>query len=351
VWQIENRTPFAAAQGWIRDRRGAEVFLVVVKATFDVLPDGTTKPAVEQPEPLRVPEYHGEPGQSSIRKELDFVLTKKTTDVLVVGNAHAPQGKAARQLDVGLQVGSLRKVLRVFGDRRWDSGVPTRPAPFVDMPLVYERAFGGVDRRSPTPEKDWDWRNPVGCGYAVSAAHLADQPVPNIEAPERPIRAWNDRPAPAGFGPIASHWQPRAALAGTYDTEWEQTRQPLLPDDCDDRFFQCAPIDQQTAQFLVGGEAVTLLNLSPLGRLDFALPMMTLDLESRFADGERRAHERPQLHSVILEPDFPRVSLVWHSALECHAKMHKLDSTRIRWHKPGSDGDSAESVENLLDLL
>ena len=192
-----------------------------------------------------------------------------------------------------------------------------------------------------------DSRNPVGCGHAVSSAHLANQPVPNIEAPERPTRAWKDLPAPAGFGPIASHWQPRAALAGTYDKAWEQTRQPLLPDDCDDRFFQCAPIDQQTAEFLVGGEAVTLLNLSPLGRLDFALPVMSRTSVS-FCRWRCRTHERPRLHSVIFEPDFPRVSLVWHSALECHAKMHKLDSTRIRWHQPGSDVGSNESVESLL---
>ena len=137
MWQIDNRTPFAAAQGWVRDRRGAEVFLVVVKATFDILPDGTTNPAAEQPEPLRLADDHGEPGKSSIRHELDFVLTKRTTDVLVVGHAHAPQGHAVRQVDVGLMVGSLRKSLRVFGDRRWEGGAPTRPVPFVVMPLVY----------------------------------------------------------------------------------------------------------------------------------------------------------------------------------------------------------------------
>jgi hypothetical protein len=351
MWQVDNRTPFAAAQGWIRDRRGAELWLVVVKATFDILPDGTTNPSAEQPEPHRLPGYTGEPGKSSIRCESDFVLTKTTTDVLVVGHAHAPEKGAVRQLDVGLRVGSLQKLLRVFGDRRWGGQGPTDPLPFVAMPLVYERAFGGVDRRSPTPEKDWDWRNPVGCGHSIDPAHLADQPVPNVEAPDRLIRSWDDRPAPAGFGPIASHWQPRAALAGTYGEAWERTRQPLLPDDCDDRFFQCAPVDQQAAQFLVGGEGVTLLNLSPRGRLDFALPRMELDLETRFADGERRAHERPRLHSVIFEPDFPRVSLVWHSALECHAKVHKLDSTRVQWRRPGSEDDPDDSVENLLDLL
>ena len=351
MWQLDNRTPFAAAQGWIRDRRGAETWLVVVKASFDIQPDGTTTVAAEQPEPLRLPEHHGEPGRSSIRLESDFVLTKRTTDVIVAGQAHAPRGGTVRQLDVGLYVGALQKVLRVFGERRWGSRSPGEAEPFAAMPLVYEHAFGGVDPRSPAPEKDWDWRNPVGRGYALDASHLADQPVPNVEAPDRLIDAWDDRPAPAGFGPIASHWQPRAALAGTYDAHWEATRQPLLPDDCDDRFFQCAPADQQSAQFLLGGEPVTLVNLSPHGRLDFALPLMTLSLESRFADGERRPHEPARLHSVIFEPDLPRVSLVWHSALECHAKVHQLDSTRIQWHAPGLHEDADASVDNLLDLI
>ena len=349
MWQLDNRTPFPASQGWVRDRNGAEVWLVVLKATFEILQDATTRVAAEQPKPLRLPDHYGEPAKSSIRYESDFVLTKKTSDVLVVGHAHATAGRGATQIDVGLRIGTLQKVLRVFGDRRWVGGEPSAPASFVSMPLVYERAFGGVDRRSASPEKDWDWRNPVGCGYATVSSHLRDEPVPNVEAPDRLIRSWNDRPAPAGFGPIASHWQPRAALAGTYDTDWEQSRQPLLPDDCDDRFFQCAPADQQTAHFLSGGEPVTLINLSPLGRLDFALPRMTVELETRFADGERRTHEPPRLHSVILEPDFPRVSLVWHSSLECHAKMHKLDSTRIRWTAPGFDAH--QPVDNLLDLL
>lgn len=351
MWQLDNRTPFAAAQGWIRDRRGAETWLVVVKATFDVLPDGATAIAGEQPEPLRLPEHHGEPGKSSIRLEHDFVLTKATTDLIVVGAACAPSGGTVRQMDVGMRVGGLRKLLRVYGDRAWGAlGGPGDALPFSEMPLVYERAYGGVDRRSDTPEKDWYWPNPVGCGFATRSAHIADQAVPNIEWPDRSIRAWDDRPTPAGFGPIASHWQPRASLAGTYDAQWEATRQPLLPDDCDDRFFQCAPADQQTEQFLTGGEPVTLIGMNPRGRLDFTLPLMSLSLESLFSDGERRAHETPKLHTVIFEPGLPRVSLVWHSALECHAKVHKLDTTRIRWRIPGMNEDADESVD-LLDLV
>jgi hypothetical protein len=35
------------------------------------------------------------------------------------------------------------------------------------------------------------------------------------------------------------------------------------------------------------------------------------------------------LHTVILEPDYPRVSLVWQSALPCHFKVHQLESTIV----------------------
>jgi hypothetical protein len=35
------------------------------------------------------------------------------------------------------------------------------------------------------------------------------------------------------------------------------------------------------------------------------------------------------LHTVIIEPDTPRVSLVWQTTLQCHAKVLKLDFTRV----------------------
>lgn len=329
MWQLDNRTPFAAERGWVRDRDGAEIWLVAVKATFDVRPDGTTEVSKEQPPVLRLPEHFGEPGKSSIKYDADLVLTKKTTDVIVVGHAYAPEGRAVTQLDVGFKIGALQKALRVFGDRRWQGvGMPT-PEPFTRMPLVYERAFGGVDKRSPTPEKDWEWRNPVGTGFAASSSSATDTMLPNIENPKQLIASWKDRPAPAGFGVVASHWQPRVGFAGTYDDRWMKTRQPLLAEDLDDRYFQSAPADQQTPEFLRGGEAVTLLRLTPTGELRFTLPKLYLGFETRFYDGSRQVHPNRKLHTVILEPDFPRVSLVWHSALPCHFKVQKLERTAI----------------------
>lgn len=330
MWQIENRTPFAAERGWVRDRDGAEVWLVAVKATFDILPDGGTVPSSVQPPVLRVAEHHGEPGHSSIKYEADLVLTKRTTDIIVVGHAHAPGGVPVKELDVGFKVGPVQKMLRVFGDRHWGAFGATGAEPFVKMPLVYERAYGGVDRQSGSPDKDWEWRNPVGTGFAVSGGNATGLVLPNVEHPDDLIGSWRDRPAPAGFGVVASHWQPRAGWAGTYDERWMKTRQPLLAEDLDDRFFQCAPADQQTPDFLLGGEPVVLLRMAPGGGdLRFNLPRLHLGFETRFTDGSREIHKQRRLHTVILEPDFPRVSLVWHTALPCHFKVQKLERTVV----------------------
>ena len=329
MWKIDNRTPFAAERGWVRDKDGAEIWLVALKCTFDILPDGTTAVSKEQPPVLRMPEHHGEPGKSSIRFESDLILTKTTTDVVVVGHACAPGGVPTTRMDVGVRVGPVKKLLHVYGDRKWGTLGPTAPEPFVKMPLVYERAFGGVDGRSSHPDKDWEWRNPVGIGFAVSRENAQGTPVPNIEYPGETLGLWSDRPPPAGFGPIASHWQPRAGFAGTYDDQWMKTRQPLLPDDFDDRFFQAAPADQQAPSFLTGGEPATLRGLTTGGDLHFQLPRVFPGFETRFSGGKAELHKDRKLHSVIIEADVPRVSLVWHSRLACHSRVQKLESTLI----------------------
>ena len=332
MWQVDNRTPFAAERGWVRNRNGAEVWLVAVKATFDILPDGNAEVAKEQPPVLRLPEHHGKPGKSSIKYDADLVLTKRTTDIVVVGHAYAPAGQSVAQIDVGFMVGPVKKVLRVLGNRNWSGGSPSLPQQFEKMPLVYERSYGGTDAKSGQPDKDWDWRNPVGTGFVVKPEHAAGLRLPNFEYPNARISKWDDRPAPAGFGAVASHWQPRVGFAGTYDDHWMKTRQPLLAEDLDDRYFQCAPADQQSPEFLRGGEPVVLLNLSPRGRIQFTLPKIYLGFETRFYDGSRQIHKQRALHTVILEPDHengPRVCLVWHSALPCHFKVQKLERTVV----------------------
>ncbi|WP_437293135.1 DUF2169 family type VI secretion system accessory protein [Sorangium sp. So ce426] len=330
MWQLVNHTPYAAERCFARDRRGAEVWLVAVKGTFAIRDDGTTEVADAQEPVALAPLHFGDPDRSSLRYDADLVLTKPGTDVLVHGRAHAPNGKPAARVEVGLRCGPIAKRLVVVGDRTYRRGVlgvvPSEPEPFVEMPIRYERAFGGADPETSAREP----RNPAGVGFAERAQRLLGRPAPNIEDPGAPISSAKDRPTPAGFGPLARGWAPRRALAGTFDRAWEEERMPLLPADFDDLFFFGAPADQRVPGFLREGTPVDLLHLTPGGLLRFRLPRTRPCFRTSF--GREAAEHRARLHTVIIEPDARRVILVWHTALPCHGKEHRLEHTRI-WEK------------------
>ena len=333
MWALTNKTPFAAERTWGRDKDGAEVWLVAVKGTFLISANGHTQLADEQMEVCFAPKFRCEPEQSSLLYDSDLLITKSSTDIILHGHAYAPRGLPAIKMDVALKIANFSKTLRVIGDRLWQNSLlgikMSKPQPFVKMPLIYERAFGGTDQLSENPKHHgWEPSNPVGVGFATRAEHLIGKPAPNIEDPKSLIRHWKNRLRPAGFGPIAGHWSPRVEFAGTYDEKWKNDRLPLFPEDFDERFYQCAPEDQQVQGFLMGGELVEMYNLTPNGMLRFRLPRVMLGFRTNFGDYDEKQH-RAVLHTVILEPDVPRVLMVWHSKLPCHYKVQKLLDTTI----------------------
>ncbi|NVJ26292.1 MULTISPECIES: DUF2169 family type VI secretion system accessory protein [Myxococcus] len=333
MWTLENHTPFAADRTWVLDKDGAKRWVVVVKGTYDLQENQRTCLSETQPPPLLLPTYRGEPGASSLLHVMDLTAPKLATDVVVNALAHAPGGKPTTVLDVSLQVGALKKQLRVFGDREWKRAVLGGPAmsaprPFVTLPVCYERAFGGWDRKAEdAAEHRVHPDNPVGTGFVTQASHSGEVALPNVESPRHLIRSWKDRPPLAGLGAIPSDWSPRRELAGTCDERWKKTRFPLLPEDFDERFHQCAPVDQQVPGFLKGGERVELVNLSRWSRLGFELPKVWLAFKTFF--GRKSVEHRARLHTVILEPELPQVTLVWHTSLSCHHDADKLDVTVI----------------------
>ncbi|WP_063887699.1 DUF2169 domain-containing protein [Pseudorhodoferax sp. Leaf265] len=324
MWQIDNRTPFAAAGTWVRDRDGREVWITAVKATFELGADGALRIAQQQDPVRAAPLHRGAPQCSSLLAESDLVLTKRTTDIAVEGIAHAPLGREVEAMEVQVRVGPVLKRLRVTGDRRWRRGAPGPAQAFTQMPIVYERAFGGMDPQAGATAQDM--RNPVGTGFCVGGEGPEASAPPNVEYPDERVLWWRDRPRPAGLGVVAAHWQPRARWAGTYDAGWMATRQPLVPDDFDERYFQSVPEDQQAPHFLQGGEPVLLHGLSPAGDLAFHLPRCTPRFQTHFLRGPPLRHTG-QLHSVLLAP--PRCGLVFHSALPCHERGDWLERTVV----------------------
>jgi hypothetical protein len=191
------------------------------------------------------------------------------------------------------------------------------------MPIVYERAHGGVATHAEGEDPHrWDERNPIGVGYEAAPRSLVGRSAPNVEY------ANGREGEPAGFGPICAHWLPRRQWAGTYGKQWEKERKPFLPDDFDDRFFMCSPVDQRPDKHLLGGEEVEVHHMTPNGTLRFKLPRVVLGFDTRFHKSEPVLH-RQVLHSVIVEPEHPRVCLVWQTSLQCHSKVLKLDRTHV----------------------
>jgi hypothetical protein len=332
MWAIVNHTAYEVGRSWGRDKNGVHEWIVAIKGTFDVKADGQLEPADEQHPPLLAPEYLGEDGASSLRYDADLVALKPTTDVVINGTAYAPKGRPSSDFLISMRVNAVRKVVRVIGRRMWGegfAGMTSSPEPLVSLPVTYERAYGGYDRTDPDPRNHrLDTRNPVGCGVAAPSSRRAGNPLPNFEYPGKDVQ----RAGPAGFGAIASYWSPRRELSGTYDKNWERTRFPLLPVDWDSGSLLCSPPDQRPQSYLNGGESVELVNFTPDGLLRFNLPRVSLTLSTRFAMpvGWRTQEHRASLSSVIIEPDYPRVMVVWTSSLTCRTEADYLDKTIVR---------------------
>jgi hypothetical protein len=330
MWELANRTRFAADRTWVQDKDGVKHWVVVVRATFDIAADGSCSIAGEQSPPLLLPKYRGEEGKSSLEYEADMIASKPGTDVYVNGHAVAPNGRPTTKVTVGLRIGGRLKVLEVIGDRQYERDVtgqvvPSHPLPFLKVPVIYERAYGGFDDTDPDPAQQKLFAaNPVGSGVVASRARLLGKPVANIEFPG----ASPGSKGAAGFGAVCSYWTPRIQYGGTYDAKWITDRKPLLPDDFDPRFFLCAPVDQQFVPHLRGGDRIEVAGMTPTGALAFDLPRIPLGFET-IIDGKSK-HHRGELQTVVVEPDHPRVIMVWQAMLRCHHEMDFLDLTIIR---------------------
>lgn len=333
---LENTTPFEAGTYAVADRDGGDLLLVIVRATYTYDARGSVEVASEQAPVELADQYNGEPGTSSLRSASDFSIGKPATDVSVTGHAYPPRSGAA-VADVGVRVGAVQRVLRVFGERFWHrtTGVPriSSPAPFERMPLVYERAFGGADTSPADPRHhEAEDRNPVGVGFRAKRDErpAADVPLPNLEDPMALISSPSDRPAPTALGPVPPAWEPRRRFAGTYDDVWRSTRCPLLPFDFDARFFNAAAPGLVASGFLRGDEPVAMTGLSPAGHVRFTLPgVRPRGVAVSRSDGERQLPL--PLGTVAIDADAGCLTLVWSGSLSVPRGFRDIEAVRCEF--------------------
>ena len=324
--ELINATRMVAGYNLGLEPSGRESLVGVIQGTFRFPVEG--EPAGyfalhEEQMPLVLSDtFTGEPGRSAPVHEVDYAPIKPRCDILLLGSAHAPRGRPATHVDVGLRVGSWHKSFSAVGPRHWDCGIATiraTPAqPFITQPIGYDFAFGGVDVRHEDPAKHAAFMaNPVGRGFHhhLHREWVDGQPLPLTEDAGHPVSAPDGDYRPLAFGPLGRGWSPRAALGGTYDDEWRTNHFPFLPPDFDPRYFQAAPGDQQVPldTFQQGHVEVALWNLTPEGATRFTIPHLQAPVHV-FPKRGGREDLLASLDTVVIEPDLRRFTLTWRVA-------------------------------------
>ncbi len=329
--ELQNDTGAPAQILVLPDKDGYETLIVVAKATYVWNGDRVTR-AEEPLEITQADVYYGKENETSVKLESDLALWKPGTDVVVLGQAYAPKGKA-KESKVSVRVGPALQMARVFGDRRFGITLGfvriIGPEPFEAMPLRWERAFGGRQRGKGESWIGADERNPVGTGYVAKKrrSFVDGLALPNFEHPKKLIKKPGQKPPPIGFGFVGRSWMPRRTYMGTYDAAWERDRLPLLPVDFEDRSFLGAPEGLQVTPHLKGGEPVLLEGLSPRGPIRFALPTARPSMSVNW----KGAWEPLDcvLDTVVIEPDESRLSLTYRGRLRIHNQVRKVRAIKI----------------------
>jgi hypothetical protein len=345
-----------------KDDKGRPVFCVLVKRTYNIRSAGRVVRTESRPL-VQVDQYYddGDPEWTTVKYETDFAPFKLATDVVVIGKAVAPGGEPVHQLDVAVEVAAHRKTVRVTGDRhcRYRENAPPNfsdPVPFTEMPIQYDRAYGGRDIRS-DPEEPFHYpRNDVGVGIVLKNAKdiVEGLRLPNIEDPgdlltpdrvvfEKPDR-WSAQPLPDGLGWFQRTWYPRCSFTGAIpsyleiDTVLREEMLGLVPKGqiALSRQFKLPSFDLRfhngasrglVLPYLRGDEKIRLTNFTLNGSLVFQLPGDAPSIMLNIGLGENELE--PFLHTVSIRLEEMEVDMVWRGAhpypgLEWLPEMKKL---------------------------
>ncbi len=185
----------------------------------------------------------------------DQGFPKGQAEVLVAGEAQAPEGKAAQSVEVSVSVGGFRKRALVFGNRFWtrqhsNDYTLTQAEPFERQLLEPARAFGGGTHAT----------NKLGKGFQIDYVmqEFGYAALPNIEDPETLILHPGDAPEPVVFGPLDADHPLRKSCLGQVDGAWLHTTFPGPPPGFSFEYFNVASQDQRLATPLAGDEAIVI---------------------------------------------------------------------------------------------
>lgn len=333
-----------------KNENNEDIFSVLVKRTYSIQENGRLVRNEHANPFLEVDRYwdDGDPTESTVKYENDLSPYKLATDVVVIGKAYSPDNQPVSQMDVSVEVGRFKKVVRIIGDRHCiyrpdEPPLFTDPIPFTEMDIRYDRAYGGKDDKS-LPDIEFHYpRNPMGTGIAIKniRAVVESLRLPNVEDPNdmltpdnlilgEPDR-WNQQPLPQGIGWFQKTCYPRCsfvgAIPGFVDVDevmreellhWVPKHQIALS-----RQFKLPAFNvrfnngaswELIVPYLSGDETVRLTGLTPTGELQFKLPGSKPGITLDIGKGENEL--TAVLHTVCIRLEAQEVDLIWRGSME-----------------------------------
>jgi hypothetical protein len=241
--------------------------------------------------------YLNKPHHSSLIAANEIMSYKKGAELLLYGTAQIPHSNSTSthaSLQIEWPGKSWKKTLYIFGKRYWRScflrKFPSKPEILTPLPLQYEFAFGGKDKKT----NQLYAANPIGLGFTTSR-HIVDLALPQIETIPLITRI-SHHPIPAGFAPLAPAWQ----LTNQTKTE------SFYP-------TSSAPLDQRFNELFKGGEKIALQGLvasiQPNTLLSFHLPYYRPKLQL-YAD-QKQAVFQPLCDTIVIDSDKKILQMIW----------------------------------------
>jgi hypothetical protein len=335
------------------------VLAVVVKQTFNFDNNGNCKIADEQL-PLVEELVHYKHNKALLENDSDLFVQKKYCDVVVKGNVRC-YGKTKQLAEI--IIGDIKYSIAVQGNQKayLDSygKIQFSDIELVEeIPLRYDFAYGGRDTEAEKqiqlpqaeilaamPDQDWYAdspfrypRNTEGKGYLVEMnKNMIEQlEIPNLQDPGHlltpenilvgNIDRWIEMPIPYATDWVNHVFFPRIAYTGLFEfmnvkkLTLKEMKMKWVEKDIYDKKD---PATGFNYRFFNGGhyalqiglhnnpKECTLTNIHPLHK------KITLQLPSLFpkiwVDGRKGTLKEtiPVMHSIIIEPDENRLSVVW----------------------------------------
>ncbi|USD49180.1 DUF2169 domain-containing protein [Vibrio sp. SCSIO 43153] len=335
--ELHNSSKLDASYASSLSPDGSNGLVIVAKGSWSFPKGDQNAKLLKREESLAIQEtdtFTGDPGVSSPIYENDFASFKPYCDVIMHAHAHSIMECGEERVRVRLKLNQIDKQFSVTGARAWISiGLGTKlntPQLFNTQPINYDIAFGGTDSSRLSDGKiKVCMANPIGLGYLPlhSDKDRKGKAGPQTEEIGEPIRSSSHLYKPQSFGPIARNWLPRLQYGGTYDQNWIDNVRPFLPDDFDERFYQCAPSDQQT-DYLKGGEKVILEGVHPTGIISFEIPQPVIYMA--VIDAQNKEHIlQPVADTLIIEPELERFSIVWRANWKLCRTAEEVDTILV----------------------